>query len=95
MRTIAFGKEQQPARRFEVERFAAAAERADHHRTARGKRLLGRPERLIAFGAANDDQLLGIEAVLRETNRVRRAILGKHALFACPDHAGSAGPGSR
>ena len=94
-RTIAFSKKQQPARGFEIEGFAAAAERAYHNSPARGERLLCSPERLVAFGAADDDQLLGIEAVMREANRIRRAILGKHALFAGPDHAWGTGPRSR
>jgi len=95
VRTVALGKQQQPARGFEIERLAAAAQRANHHRAARSQRLLSRPKRLVAFGAADDDQLVGVEPVLREANRIRRAVFREHALFTRPDHPWRTSPGSR
>ena len=89
---IAFGKEQQTARGFEIERLAAAGERADDDSARRGERLFGRPQAFLALGRADEDEACGIEAELGKAGRVRRAVLGKDAVLTGPDHPGLLGP---
>ena len=81
---IAFGEEQKAAGSFEIERLAAAGERADHHRARRGERLLSGPQALLALGGADEDEPAWIEPELQEPWRVWRPVLREHALLAGP-----------
>lgn len=84
---IAFGEQKQAARRLEIERTAARAQRAKHDSAGRGERLFGRPQAIFALGRADEDETGGIEAELQKARRVRRALLGEHALLAGPNYA--------
>ena len=84
---VAFGEEQETTRGFEVERLAAAGERADHHRTLRGESLLSSPQTLLTLGGADEDKAAGIEPKLQEPRWVWRSVLREHALLAGPNDA--------
>jgi len=84
---VAFGEEQQAARRFEFEKAPARAERADHHGARRCQRLLGRPQAFFPFAGADQDKTLRIEPELQEAWRVWRTVFGEHAFLADPEHA--------
>lgn len=68
------------------------AERADDGGARCSKRLLGRPQAFLPLGGAHEDQTIRIKPELKQSRRVWRAILGEHALFARPNHAGLPGP---
>ena len=73
---IAFSEEQQTARGFEIERLAAAGERADHDGAWRSERLFCRPQAFFAFRRAHEDEMAGIEPELDEAWRIRRTVFG-------------------
>lgn len=93
---IALGEQQQPPRGLELERRAARRpkiiERADHHSARRGQPLLGRPQGLLALARAHDNQPARVEPELHQSRRIRRALLGEHALLARPDDPRGASP---
>lgn len=89
---VTLGKQQQPARGLEIERLSLRGERADHHSAADTERLLGRPQRILAFARARHDQTRQIEPELRQPWRIRRAFLGKRAFLASPDDSSPPGP---
>ena len=93
-RTIAFSKQEQPARGLEGERFTAHRERADHDRTRCRKPLLGSPQRLLSLARTHDNELARVETELDQARRVWRAILSKQTLLPGPDDPRRSGPAS-
>lgn len=83
---IAFGKEQETARGFEIERLAAPAQRADHDGAGCGERLFRRPHHLLALSGADNDQALKVQTELGEPRRIRRALFGEDAFLSGPEH---------
>ena len=93
-RAVAFGEEEETARRFEFERLGPRGERANDDSARSGEPLLCGPESFLALAGADDDEGVGIEPELGEADGVRGALLGEDALLANPDQASLASPGS-
>lgn len=90
---IALGKQQKTARGFEIERLAAPADRTDHDNARCRERLFRRPHHFLALSGADDDEALKVQAELRETRRIRRALFGEDALLPHPERLPAPGRG--